>query len=232
MYSPSISSPLNDGWQDSFVSVSIQVQRFPFSRLIGLILFSEHVGSWICSWKSRLNLWREGPPSKFLLLYLCPQAWLETSFTVFWFISKLSSIKVSGYVCFLIFSLFFFSPQNLYSMCSFAICCLSLVTSPGNRSLLFFNLSLSIFFFKLLAALQSIGTLFPGSGIESVLPASEEVLTPDCQGSSSSSVFKNNSIVCMSCAWTLRQFPKLYNYNKCKKLLCAFLFSYCGWVNS
>ena len=84
-----------------------------------------------------------------------------------------------------LFSLFFFSPQNLYSMCSFAICCLSLVTSPGNHSLLFFNLSLSqffFFFFKLLAALQSIGTLFPRSGIESVLPASEEVLTPGLPG--------------------------------------------------
>ena len=167
MYSPSISSPLNDGWQDSFVSVSIQVQKFPFSRLIGLILFSEHVGSWICSWKSRLNLWREGPPSKFLLLYLCPQAWLETSFTVFWFISKLSSVKVSGYVCFLIFSFFFFSTKLilyvLFCNLLFVISNISWKSLPA----VFQSLSLSVFFFFLnfWPHSKALGPYFPDQGL-------------------------------------------------------------------
>ena len=122
MYFPSISSPLNEGWQDSFVSVSIQVQGFPFPMHIDLILFSEHVFLNMLLKVKTLHAQREGPLSKFLLLYPCPQARLETNFPVFWFISNLSFCK-GEWICLFSYFLFFIPPQNLYFICSFAICC-------------------------------------------------------------------------------------------------------------
>ena len=75
------------------------------------------------------------------------------------------SVKVSGYVCFLIF--FFYSSTKLILYKLFCNLLLSLVTSPGNHSLLF-SISLLVFFFfffNFCPHSKALGPYFPDQGL-------------------------------------------------------------------